>query len=424
MSTADTAAAILPNGVTLLVETVRDARSVAIGGWLRCGTRHESAEQVGIAHFLEHMVFRGGSHHTAQELARAIEMLGGRCDAYTTHEHTGYTLHVLPERLPRAVGLLSELIVRAKLDETAVETERRIILEEIAEAEDSPSDRVAELAVAQAWGEHPLAYPVLGTRRTVAGFTAQQVRAHRAVWYRAERLVLAAVGPITPVEVRPLVEQAFAMIGTGSLPDGTTPPAFAPGLISLRRNLDQVHVCLLYPGLDQCDVDRHALWLLDGLLGATTSSVLFQEVRERRGLAYHIAGSPQAHQDAGLYSIEALCGPKQVGEMLRVVRGAVAELLADGVTEDELIWVKEHARSTIVLGHESLGARLGLLARNWLAEARCVPLAETLAALEAVSPADIARVAQRVFGGGQVVLAVVGPVTPRREAQWWEAITA
>jgi predicted Zn-dependent peptidase len=411
----------------LVTEGLPGARSIMLGAWLRCGTRYEPPELNGISHFLEHMVFKGTPSRDAAALAREMESLGGQSDAYTAHELTCYTIQVLPEHLDRGLAVLADLVVHASLDVSAIELEKSVVIEEIREADDSPPDLVQEMCAAQAWGDHPLAYPVLGTAETVSALATDTLRAYHDGSYAADRLLLAAAGAVDHAVVAEAADHAFRAMPRQGLATRDGAPRFRPGLVTRRERIDQVHMMLAAPGVSATDPDRHALWVLDTLLGGTTCSRLFQEVRERRGLAYQVGSSWQGHRDSGIVMIEAVASPQHVGELLKVTRGEVEALLADGVSEADLAWVKDYAKTTVKLAAESVGAQLARLARGFFYEGRYVSLEEVLAQVDAVTADDVRRVAHRVFGsgrdpGGRWVLALVGPVTPRRESLWWKAV--
>ncbi len=414
----------LPVGVQVATEAVAEAASVHLGVWLRCGTRYETPADNGIAHFIEHMVFKGGPRYSAQALARAIEALGGQFDAYTTHEATCYTMQVLPEHVGQALELLAELIVGGEFDQAAVDVEQNVILEEILEADDSPSDLVNELCARQAWGAHPLALPVLGTAASVAEFDAARLTAYRRAHYTGDRTWLIGVGAVDAANLADLAGAAWRDLPPHSAPLVDPVPEFHSGLAAGRLEVDQVHLSLAAPAGGAADPDRYALWLLDALLGATMSSRLFQEVRENRGLAYQISSNWQTQRDTGLMIIEAAAHPGRITELLKVCIGEIERLLADGVTEEELAWAKSYSRATILLASESLGTRLARLARGWFQEGRRVTVEETIQGVAATTVEDVARATRRVFGGGEYVLSVVGPVTDKRAATWWKVVQA
>lgn len=419
MNVASTA---LPSGLTVVSERLPGARTVALGAWVRCGTRYESAADNGVSHFLEHMVFKGSATRDALALARALETLGGQTDAYTTHELTCFSLHVLPEHVPQAVELLAELVVHAELAADAVETEKQVVVEEILESEDSPSDVVQELCASQVWRGHTLGLPVLGTADNVNALTAAGLREFRDRHYTADRILLAASGAVDAQCLSDQAAAAFARVPLPCEPLHSEPPTFVPGLATARLEQDQVHLCLAAPGLSASDPDRHALWAIDMMLGSTMSSRLFQEVREQRGLAYQVGSAWQAQSDSGLLLIDAIASPGKVEELLTVVRAETDSLAADGLSEEDLAWVKAYARTTISLGAESTSSQMARLARCYFYDGRYISLDETLAAVDGLTADDIGRVARRLLGAGQWVLAAVGPVTERRAQRWWKAV--
>ncbi|MBI5831344.1 MAG: insulinase family protein [Armatimonadetes bacterium] len=412
----------LSRGARVAVLTLPWARSVSIGAWVRSGTRDEPAELGGIAHFLEHMVFKGSRRYDTLGLARAFETLGGTMDAYTTHETTVYSVQVLPEHVGAGLELLSELLVYPTLSSDDIELEKQVVDEEIQESEDSPSDIVLEICARQAWGEHPLARPVLGTRATVGPLDEATLRTWQRGQYAGDRLLLAAAGAIEPEAFIDAAERAF-----GELPEQPAPlerrqPEFTPGLVVKREPADQIHLCLATRAPAAVDAERHALWVIDMLLGATMSSRLFQEVREKRGLAYQVSSSWQAQQDVGMLTIDAIASPAKVPELLEVVLAEAEAMAAAPLAEDDLAWVKEYARTTLRLGSESVSAQMSRLARGYFHEDRYVTLDETLTAIEELSGEEIQATAERLFGDRRWVLAAAGPVTPKRADRWGKVI--
>ncbi len=262
----------------------------------------------------------------------------------------------------------------------------------------------------------------LGTA-DVASFQADHVATHRRRLYTRNRMLLAAVGAIEAPALTAAATAAFADLPAGADDVDEPAPVWTSGMVSRRMAVDQIYLCLAAPGLSLTDPDRYALWLLDALLGATMSSRLFQEVRETRGLCYQIASASQSHRDAGLLTIEAVAHPKQIAELLKVTRGEIETLVTDGVNEEDLAWVKAYSRTTVTLGAESVSSQHARLARNVFYEGRQLTLAEVLAELESVTAEDVRRVAQRVFGAGEYVLGVVGPVTDKRAEAWRKVVT-
>lgn len=414
----------LAAGAQVAVLPLPRARSVALGAWLRSGTRDEPAELGGIAHLLEHMAFKGTRSYDTYALARAFETLGGTMDAYTTHEATVYSLQVLPEHVAIGLDLLAELLVHPRLDPADLVLEKEVVLEEIEESEDSPSDIVQELCAAQAWGEHPLARPVLGTARTVAGIGPEQLANWSAGSYAGDRLLLAVAGAVEPEALFAAAEIAFAQWPRQPRPLNRVRPTLHSGLAVKRKPSDQVHLCLAVEAPAAADDERHAIWVIDMLLGATMSSRLFQEVREKRGLAYQVASSWQAQEDVGLLTIDAVTTPAKVADLLAVTVAEARAMAEEPLAEVDLAWVKDYARTTLRLGADSVGAQMARLARGLFYENRYVSLAETLAAIKALSGADIQRVAERLFVPGRWVGAAVGAVTPKRAARWTEVLNS
>jgi predicted Zn-dependent peptidase len=421
-SSSEVTAVTLSNGLTVAAERLPAAQTVTLGAWVRCGTRDEPPHLAGVAHFIEHMAFKGSPRRDTLALARAFETLGGTVDAYTTHEATCFSLQVLPEHLDDGLDLLSELLCDAAIEAEGVELEKQVVFEEIAESEDNPADIVQEVCAAAAWADHPLARPVLGTRQSIAALAPEVVRAWRDSHYTGQRVLLAAAGAVDAEQLSRAAEHWLGRLPAVGEPPALVTPTFHPGPAARRAPTDQVHLCLAAATGGAIDPDRHALWVIDMLLGATMSSRLFQEVRERRGLAYQISSSWQVQRDVGLLAIDAIASPKHVAELLAVVRDETAAIARDGVSEADLAWVKGYAVTTIRLAAESTSSQMARLARSFFYEGRHVPLVETLAAIQALEAEDLLRAARRLLAGRPWVLAAVGPVTAKKADKWYEVI--
>lgn len=412
----------LTSGAQLALLPLPWARTVSVGAWLRTGSRDEDPARNGIAHLLEHMVFKGTAAWDTYALAREFETLGGTMDAYTTPESTVFTLHLLPEHLRRGLDLLAEMLIRAELDAEHLALEKQVVGEEIEESEDSPSDIVAELTSTQAWGEHALGRPVLGTAASLAGIDRDMLVAWRGAQYAGDRLLLAIAGAVEADATVASVEAAFADWSPQAAPLDRPTPTFSPGLVVRRVPNDQVYLCVAVEAPSAVAPKHHAAWVVDMLLGATMSSRLFQGVRERRGLAYQISSTWQPQADTGLLTIDAVTTPGKVAELLTVVRAEAEAMVAEPPSAVDLAWVKDYARTTLRLGTDSTTARMARMARGWFYDGRWVPLTETLDKIEALTAEDVQQAAARLFGAARWVTAAVGPVTERRAARWAEVM--
>ncbi|HSF99643.1 MAG TPA: pitrilysin family protein, partial [Vicinamibacterales bacterium] len=301
-------------------------RSVTIGVWLTRGSRHESDAESGVAHFVEHMLFKGTTSRSAQQIAQAIDSIGGHLDAFTSKEYASYYVKVMDEHLPVAVDLLSDLVMRPALAPPDVEREQSVILEEIKMVEDAPDDLVHELFAQQFWSRHPLGRPILGTPETVASFRSAGLRDYFTRTYVASNLVVVAAGRLDHASVRALVERAFGELPTAAPGRPVDPPTVTPGLVMRRKDIEQSHVCVGTPGCPQTHADRHVAYVLNTILGGSMSSRLFQHIREERGLAYAVFSNLSAFTDAGMFTIYAGCAPDKVNEVVGLTLAELRDL--------------------------------------------------------------------------------------------------
>lgn len=399
----------LPSGLRLLTESMPHVRSVSVGVWLKRGSRHESDAESGVAHFVEHMLFKGTERRTAQQIAQTIDSIGGQLDAFTAKEYAGYYIKVLDEHLPLAIDLLADMVMRPALQPEDVEREQGVILEEIKMVEDVPDDLVHEVFVQQFWNRHPLGRPILGTPETVMSFTSDRLRAYFERTYLAPNLVIAAAGHVDHDRLRDLVARAFADLP--AMTDGAVavPPEVEPGFVVREKDLEQSHICLGTPAYPSAHEERHAMFVLNTILGGSMSSRLFQHIREERGLAYAVWSSLISYSDAGALTIYAGCSTDRVREVIDLTLAELAALRSTPVDAAELRRAKEHLKGSLMLSLESTSSRMSQLARQELTFGRQFSLDEILGGIEAVTADDILRVSQDLFRDGAAVATVVGP---------------
>lgn len=403
---------VLPNGLRLVTERMPHVRSVSIGVWLTRGSRHEPRVHEGIAHFVEHMLFKGTATRSAEDLAQQIDSIGGHLDAFTSKEYAGYFIKVLDEHLPLAVDVLSDLVTSPAFDAAEIEREKKVVLEEIKMVEDTPDDLVHEIFAGAMWPGHPLGRPILGEPDTVSALSRAALRDYFHDAYIAPNFIVAAVGNLEHERVRDLVAAVFAKAGLTGAPIAESLPAPAAEVIVRTKDLEQSHVCLGGPGLSHGDTDRYAAYALNTMLGGSMSSRLFQNVREKRGLAYSVFSSLSTYRDTGAVTIYAGCANDAVGELVDVVMGEVRRLKAEPLVAGELRRAKDHLKGSLMLGLESTSSRMTHLARQEIYGDTGESLDDMLVAIDAVSDADVARVAQRLFPTGTLSLTVLGGGTP------------
>jgi predicted Zn-dependent peptidase len=401
---------VLANGVRFVTERMPHVRSVSIGVWLARGSRHEPEAHSGIAHFVEHMLFKGTARRTAEGMAQEVDSIGGQLDAFTSKEYAGYYVKVLDEHLPVAVDLLSDLVSHPTFDPVDIEKEQKVVLEEIKMVEDTPDDLVHELFAEGFWPGHPLGRPILGIPSSVTSLDQAALRSYFAGTYVAPNMSVVAVGNLDHDQLKAMVEAALADVPRQGSPALVHAPVVTQSTLVRRKELEQSHVCLGTAALPQSHPDRYASYALNTLLGGSMSSRLFQNVREKRGLAYAVFSGLSAYQDSGALSIYAGCGNDAVSELIDVVVFELRQLRDQPVGAAELRRAKDHLKGSLMLSLESTSSRMSHLARQEIYRDRTDTLDEMLAAIERVSIDDIQRLAQLFFASGSLGVTVLGNV--------------
>jgi predicted Zn-dependent peptidase len=401
---------VLPNGLRILTETMPHVRSVSIGVWLARGSRHEPADHAGIAHFVEHMLFKGTPARSAENIAQTIDSIGGHMDAFTAKEYAGYYLKVLDEHLPLALEVLADIVRHPKFAVEDIEREKKVVLEEIKMVEDTPDDLVHELFSEQFWKDHSLGRPILGVAETVSALDQATLRRYFDGTYHAGNLIVSAAGHVTHEQVRALVEQHF-----GDLPGAAdiaveTAPSVVPHVLIRSKELEQSHVCLGAEGYPQAHDERYASYVLNTVLGGSMSSRLFQNVREKRGLAYAVFSGLSAYRDCGAFTVYAGCANEAVTELVDVVVDEIRRIRREPPSDEELRRAKDHLKGSLMLSLESTSSRMSDLAQQEMYFDHHYGLDETLAGVERVTRDDLARVARHLFAEGSLAATVLGKV--------------
>ena len=384
-------------------------RSVAVGVWAGVGARDESESLSGASHFLEHLLFKGTEARSAQDIAESVDAVGGEMNAFTTKEYTAYYTRLPATELAFGVDLLADVVAAPAFRPDEVEAERQVILEELLMNEDDPDDRVHTLVFEACFPGHPLGREVLGTPDTIEALSRDEIAGFHDRHYRPENLVVAAAGLLDHDEVVDRVERGFTGLAAGTPPVRQPPAVPAEARAVLTRPTEQVHLALAWPGLALEDPDRYALSVANHVLGGGTASRLFQEVREKRGLAYAVYSSPSSYVDAGVVLAYLGTAPSRVAEARAVVDDVVAGLVEGGVTDKELDVARGYLEGSLVLGLEDSSSRMGRIGSNLCIRGKVVPIEEHVEKIRAVTHDDVRRVLGRVFGGGRT-LAAVGPL--------------
>src|SRR4029450_5868501 len=401
---------VLDTGLRLITEAMPHVRSVTIGVWLMRGSRHESDERSGIAHFVEHMLFKGTASRSAEDIAQAIDSIGGQHDAFTAKEYASHYIKVLAEHLPMAVDLLADIVRRPAFTPDEIEREKKVILEEIKMVEDTPDDLVHELFTQHFWEGHPLARPILGNPETVEALTRETLLDYFSRAYIAPNMIIAAAGNLDHGNVRELVLKAFdGLAATGDMPNGPA-PRVSPQVITRVKELEQSHLCLGTNSYPQNHADRYVSYILNTVLGGSMSSRLFQNIREKRGLAYSVFSGLSAYRDAGNITIYAGCANEAVGEVMDLCVDEVKTSKRTLVSDSELRRAKDHLKGSLMLSLENTSSRMSHLARQEIYFDRQFGLDETLQGIERVTTEDVQSVAGDLFKDGCLAATVLGNV--------------
>ena len=401
---------VLGNGVRLVTERMPHVRSISIGVWLTRGSRHETDEWGGIAHFVEHMLFKGTADRSAEDIAQSIDSIGGQLDAFTAKEYASYYIKVLDEHLPLAIDILSDIVLHPAFSPADIDREKKVVLEEIKMVEDTPDDLVHELFTKSLWEGHPLGRPILGSPETVESFSPESLRTYFSSAYAAPNFIVSAAGNLEHARVRDLVAQAFAQSRTEGGRPAECPPAVVPQIVIRDKELEQSHICVGTGSYAQDHDDRYVSYILNTVLGGSMSSRLFQNVREKRGLAYAVFSGLSAYRDAGAFTVYAGCASSAVGQVIDLIVEELRGIKQAPVSDAELRRAKDHLKGSLMLSLENTASRMSHLARQEIYFDRQFSLDETLAGIERITPDDMLRVARDLFSNGSLAATVLGPV--------------
>lgn len=411
---------VLPNGLTVLSQTLRDRRTLSLGAWLRTGARDEPREQLGVTHFIEHMMFKGTQSRDARAIAASLESLGGHLDAFTTRENVCYTARVLSEHLTEAVDVVSDLVCRSRFDDAEIEREKGVVREEILSYEDNPEAMVNDQLSEQLWGDHALGRPILGTVESVSAFTRAGLVGEFERRFRAGELVVVAVGGLEHDALVAAVAEGFRLPAGPAPARDVPPPPHAPSVRHEDSDLQQVYLSLGARGLSSSDPGRHALRVAETLLGGGMSSRLFQRIREDAGLAYFVSTSLDFLRDGGAVGIDLGVSPDKTRQALGLLREELERLLATGPTPDEVEAAKMQLKGSIVMGQESVSSRMYHVARQELHLGHQTTTELQLSRVLAVTRDEVVAALEAMTAPSGFSLAVMGPHdgAPITAADW------
>ena len=401
---------ILGNGVRILSEKLDYFRSVSLGIWVNVGSREEKREENGVSHFIEHMVFKGTPNRNTLEIAKQLDGIGGFSNAFTDKEYTCFYSKVLDKHFPTLADILSDIFLNSVFDSHDLGRERQVILQEIGQAEDTPDEHIHVLFNRLFWMNHPLGMPVLGTGATVSSIGKETILNYTKSFYTPKRIIVAAAGNIDHDDLVAYFQPLFERVESGieKPPEGA--PHINAGVSCHYKDLEQVHVCLGGEGPHLSSDQRFAGIVLNTILGGNMSSRLFQEIREKRGLAYSVYSFISSYADTGIFGVYVATDPLQVNHVLEVIETEIRKIQQGDVSGSDLDSTREHLIGGILLGAESTDSRMMRLTKNEYVFGRFISYDELLARLEKVTVDEVVALSQEIFQPGKVSLATLGPV--------------
>lgn len=402
---------VLPGGLRVVTEELSHVRSASLGFWIGVGSRDEDEATSGISHFVEHLVFKGTPTRSAREIAEAIDAVGGHINAFTSKECTCYYARVLDERFSVALELLADMTLHPRLDAADIEKEKGVITEEIMMYEDDPEELVHETFSNILWPDHPLGRAVQGDAPRVQSFSREQIISHYQRFYVPKNIVMAVAGNLPHERVVEEVERLFAERRGPNGSVSLSSPVATSGTAYREKDIEQVHLCLGSVGIPLGDKRYYALQLLSNVLGGGTSSRLFQEVREERGLAYSVYSFHNAYRDAGQAGIYLASSLSSAPAALGQARAEIERLKVDAISPEELERNRDQIKASILLGIESTTNRMTHMGKSELLLGRILEPEEIIRRIEAVTTEDVRRMAREIWGADSTTLAAVGPAS-------------
>jgi predicted Zn-dependent peptidase len=399
----------LPTGERVISERVPGVRSIALGFWIGAGSRDEPDSRAGVSHFIEHMLFKGSSRYSAQEIAEIFDELGGELNAATSRETTVVYARIPDDGRERALDVMADMVYRPGFVD--VDSEREVVLEEIAMVEDTPNDLVHDFAAEAVFGTHPLGRPVIGQAAVISSISRRALASYHRRAYQPEKIVLAAAGNIRHDELVGMLAERRngAPAGPGLAARKSAPASGEPGVLFQQKDTEQYHVCLSAPGISRTDERRFAASLMDAIVGGSASSRLFQEIREKRGMAYSVYSYSSQYADAGQIGVYVGTREDNLAECLEIAVAELADVAAGNVRADELARAKENLKGRILLSLESTAARMTRLGKSTITATPLLTPEQIVRRLEAVSAEEVAELADALLAPGRLSVAGIGP---------------
>jgi predicted Zn-dependent peptidase len=399
----------LENGIPVVMERMRNFRSVTLGIWVSAGSRYEQPEENGISHFLEHMFFKGTKKRSARDIAVAIDSIGGELNAFTSKEGTAFYIKVLDEHLGKGIELLTDIFLNSRFPEEEIRRESGVVTEEIKMVEDTPEDYIHDLFCRTVWGNRGLGQAVLGRKETVRTFTRGDLLGHIRKYYGTRDTTISCAGNFDDKALVDALDSGLGGLRRGSEPEAGDTPVFRNKVTVSTRDLSEAHLCLGIRGIHQSSPDRYCMLILNTILGGGISSRLFQEIREKRGLAYSVYSFLSSYQDTGLWAVYAGTGKKKLNEVVeKILAGLLG--LHESLTEEDLQRAKDQIKGNIVLGLESTSRRMQNIATQQIYYGKYYSPRDVMRRIDSVSIKRARDVAEGLIKGEGVALAILGPV--------------
>jgi predicted Zn-dependent peptidase len=399
---------VLSNGLTVVTDPMPGLESAAVGIWVNTGSRNETPHQMGVSHMLEHMAFKGTATRNARAIAEEIEAVGGILNAYTGREQTAFHARILKADVPLALDIIGDILTNPTFEQAELERERQVVLQELGQARDTPDDIVFDHLQSAIFRDQPLGWPILGEEKTVNAFSRQMLKDYMASQYRLGGMTLVASGAVEHDAILALAEEKCGRLGRGAVPP--CPPAhYVGGDFRAVEDLEQAHVAYAFPGLSNSHTDYFVAQVYATALGGGTSSRLFQEVREKRGLCYSVYAFSNGFQDSGFLGIYAGTGENEAAELSAVIAGEMAAMSQD-LTDGEVARARAQLKVSLLMGMERPGTRAEQIAGQLFALGKVQSAAEIVAQLDAIDAATVKAFAARVVEAGHPAIAAVGPV--------------
>jgi len=400
---------LLPNGVRVITERMPHVRSVSVGVWICTGSREETQQETGISHFIEHMLFKGTKNRSAEEIARSVDSIGGGLDAFTSKELVSYNVKVLDEHLPQAFDVVTDLVRNPLFDPQDIEKEKGVILEEMKMEVDNPEYLIHEIFSSHFWKGHGLGRPIIGTKQTIRGFNREKIEQYYRTYYSPSNILVTAAGNLSHRRLVHLVEDRLGDLRRKAVRlEQEKPQAHAPMIFRNKSSLEQVHLYIGVPSIPMPHESRFACYILNAILGGGMSSRLFQNIREKQGLAYTVFSDLSMYHDAGCMLIYAGTSLKSAERVIHSIVHELNEVADHRVSDEELRRAKDHLKGSFVLGLESTSSRMGNLAREELYFKRFFTLDEMLERIEGVTAGEVQQLAQQFFDPRKMAVAMLG----------------